>query len=81
MPAQLVPVLEEIIKESIEYGNDYARKRNERYRQAVVNTGSNTVHELAARDRYLWIEAASYIWSLYEDEIGSQLIDAVASHR
>ncbi len=81
MPAQLVPVLEEIIKESIEYGNDYARKRNERYRQAVVNTGSNTVHELAARDRYLWIEAASYIWSLYEDEIGSQLIDAAASHR
>ncbi|MGH1543197.1 MAG: TRAP transporter substrate-binding protein DctP [Arenicella sp.] len=81
MPAQLVPVLEKIIKESIEYGNDYARKRNERYRQAVVNTGSNTVHELAARDRYLWIEAASYIWSLYEDEIGSQLIDAAASHR
>ncbi len=81
IPAELVQVLEDLIRESIEYGNDYARKRNNRYRQAIVNTGGNTVHELAARDRYLWIEAASYIWSQYEDEIGAQLIDAAASHR
>ena len=81
IPKKLVPVLEKVIQESIQYGNDYAKKRNDTYRQAVLNTGNNTVHELAARDRYLWIEEASNIWSLYEDEIGSQLIDAAASHR
>jgi len=79
IPAKVTPVLEKIIQESIEYGNNYSRKRNDAYRQAISNTG--TISELAARDRYLWIEAASQIWALYEDDIGSQLIAAAASHR
>jgi len=81
IPKKLIPTFEKIIQESIDYGNDYARKRNNAYRQAILNTGNSTIHELAVRDRYLWIEAASRVWSLYENEIGAQLIDAAASHR
>ena len=81
MPAKLIPIVEKAIKESIEYGNEYATNKINSYRKIVLNNGNNTVQELAARDRYLWIEEANKIWSLYEDDIGLQLINAAASHR
>ncbi len=81
MPAKLLPIIEKAIKDSIEYGNEYASKKINSYRNIVLNSGSNIVQELAARDRYLWIEEANKIWSQYEDDIGLQLINAAASHR
>lgn len=81
LPKKYVAELKKAIQAAIEHGNQYADSKNRFYRSVVAGSDNTSVSELAARDRYLWIEAANKIWSRYEDDIGSQLIDAAASHR
>ena len=81
MSADVKTIFENLVKQSIWYSNDFIRERNNQYRRIILQNNKNVMHELSASERYSWIETAREIWPLYENEIGSQLIDEAASHR
>jgi len=81
IPEELQPVLKQIIHESIEFGNQKAQETNEQFREDIIAKSNNVIKTLSLEKRYQWIEASRKVWSTYEDEIGTQLINAAASHR
>ena len=81
LPKQYAQTFEKIIQESIRHGNQYSKEKINAYRKIIASSPNMTVRQLPARDRYLWIEKASKLWAIYENDIGSALIDAAASHR
>lgn len=81
LPTELQPVLRQILDESIQYTNKYVKKLNESYKQEVLKNNETIIKELSVGERYVWIEAVRDVWSSYEDEIGTELINAAASHR
>ena len=70
--------LEEILAESLEYGNQIAREKELTDRQDVINKGVSEVYTISDADRLKWVEAMSPIWKRYESEIGRDLLQAAA---
>ena len=80
IPEELQVVLEQIIEDSIKHGNEVAKQLNNRYRNLIANSQSNTVNQLTVDQRNQWVEASRKVWTAYENQIGTQLINAAASH-
>ncbi len=81
IPPELQPVLKNIIKDAISYGNQQAKKLNQSLRKNIIESGAVTIAELSVGERYEWIAAAQEVWKSYENEIGVNLIREASTFR
>ena len=81
LPDDLKVLLEKAMHDAIEYGNEIAAEKVLSDRQAIVDSGLSEVYKLTTDQRQAWTEAVLPIWEQFEDEIGSELIQAAASQR
>ncbi len=81
LPDDLQVLLEKAMKDAIAYGNEVAAEKVLSDRQAIVDSGLSEVYKLTTDQRQAWTEAMLPIWEQFEDEIGSELIQAAASQR
>lgn len=79
MPDDVKPVVEQALREAIQYGNDLAQSIDDEARAKVEASGYSTIHELTPEQRARWVEAMRPVWAQFEDSIGVDLINAAAS--
>ena len=81
LPNDLRIVLEKCMEDAILYANEIARQKVIADRQAIIDTGLATVYPLTVEQRQAWTDAMLPVWRRFENEIGSELIQAAASQR
>ncbi len=81
IPSGIKPVVEKSLKESLEYGNTLAKERALSDRERIIKSGLTKIHLMTLEERKQWVTAMQPVWKSYEDEIGSELIQAAASSR
>jgi len=81
LPDDLRVVLEKSMDDAISYANEIARQKVIADRQAIIDTGLATVYPLTVEQRQAWTDAMLPVWRRFENEIGSELIQAAASQR
>ncbi|WP_432696933.1 TRAP transporter substrate-binding protein [Marinobacterium sp. YM272] len=64
------------LDEAIAYGNQISGEQAAADRQAIIDSGRSEVIEITAEERQQWVDAMKSVWKQFEDEIGSELIDA-----
>lgn len=74
-------VLEQLLKEAIEYGNIVASVKVISDRRGILESGQSEVHALSIDERKEWVKVMQPVWKLYENDIGSGLMQAAASSR
>lgn len=70
-----------LLEEAIRYGNQIAQRKAEQDRLAVIASGTSQVYALTEVQRSHWVKAMRPVWQQFEDQIGSELINAAASQR
>lgn len=81
IPAEIKPTIEKSLAEAIDFGNQIALQKVTEDRQNIVETGKSEIHIMSLDERKAWVTAMQPIWKSYENEIGSELIQAAASAR
>ncbi len=81
MPDEIREVVQTSLDEALAYGNKIAVEKANNDREKVLATGSSNIHTMTVEERKLWTLAMQPVWKSYEDEIGSELIQAAASAR
>ena len=81
IPADIKPTIEKSLAEAIDFGNRIALKKTAEDRQNIVDTGKSEIHIMSLDERKAWVTAMQPVWQSYENEIGSELIQAAASAR
>ncbi|SEG78302.1 TRAP transporter substrate-binding protein [Marinobacterium lutimaris] len=64
------------LDEAIAYGNQISQEQDAADRQAIIDSGRSEVIEITPEERQQWVDAMKPVWKQFEDEIGSDLIDA-----
>ncbi|MGH1542930.1 MAG: DctP family TRAP transporter solute-binding subunit [Arenicella sp.] len=81
MPDDIRGIVEQALSEALDYGNEIAVKKAEEDRRNIVESGMVKLHTMSLDERKAWTKALQPVWKTYEDEIGSDLINAAASSR
>lgn len=81
LPDDIKPEVKKAMDEAIAYGNELARKKANDDRQNIIGSGKSKIHKLTVEERISWVTAMQPVWGAYEDEIGTELIQAAASSR
>ena len=81
LPNDIRPVVEQALADALEYGNQVANEKVVSDRQRILDTNKSEIHIMTLDERKAWVKAMQPVWQTYEDEIGSELIQAAASAR
>ena len=76
LPDDIRETLKQSMDEAIAYGNDIAAKQDLEDRQRIIDSGKTEIIEISAEERQQWINSMKPVWKMFEDEIGSDLLDA-----
>ncbi|HKJ95580.1 MAG TPA: TRAP transporter substrate-binding protein [Gammaproteobacteria bacterium] len=78
--SRLDPDLRKVVRKSVDdaldYGNKLANQLNQEDKQQVIDSGKSKVLELTPEQRAKWVEAMKPVWGQFEDEIGSDVLQA-----
>ncbi len=81
MPDDIRTIVEQALNDALVYANKIAVEKAVSDRQAILDSGLTEVHVMSLEERKVWVKALQPVWKEYEDEIGSELINAAASAR
>ena len=72
-------VIKKSMDEAILFGNKIAEQKSLTDRQTIIDSRRSTVIKLTNKERQQWIETMKPVWRQFEDEIGSDLINAAVA--
>ncbi|MFC1234879.1 MULTISPECIES: TRAP transporter substrate-binding protein [unclassified Vibrio] len=75
LPADVRDQLSKIVMEVTDTRNSESSKVNATNKQNIIDAGG-VVRTLSSEQRQAWVDALKPVWSKYEKDIGSELIDA-----
>ncbi|MGH1539055.1 MAG: DctP family TRAP transporter solute-binding subunit [Arenicella sp.] len=81
IPSEIRPVVEKSLAEALEYGNNVAKEKTISDREKIELSNKTNIHLMTIEERKKWVAAMQPVWKSYENEIGSELIQAAASAR
>lgn len=76
LPADIRPVLEECLKESIAIGNKAAADKDLEDRQTIADSRRTEIITLTDAERAAWVEAMKPVWKKFEDAVGKENLEA-----
>jgi C4-dicarboxylate-binding protein DctP len=76
LPADIRPVLEECLKESIVVGNEAAARKDLNDKQRIIDSKRSEIITLTDEERALWVEAMKPVWKKFEDAVGKENLEA-----
>ncbi len=76
LPDGVRATLKQSMDEAIAYGNDIAARQDLEDRQHIIDSGKTKVITITDAERQQWVDAMKPVWKMFEDEIGSDLLDA-----
>lgn len=76
LPADIRPVLEECLRESIVIGNEAAAAKDLEDRQKIVDSKRSEIITLSEEERLAWVEAMKPVWQQFESAVGKDNLDA-----
>ncbi|GFM36504.1 TRAP transporter substrate-binding protein [Desulfovibrio psychrotolerans] len=76
LPADIRPVLEECLKESIAIGNKAAADKDMEDRQTIADSKRTEIITLTDAEREAWVEAMKPVWKKFEDAVGKENLEA-----
>lgn len=76
LPADVRPVLEECLRESIVIGNEAAAAKDLEDRQKIVDSKRSEIITLSEEERLAWVEAMKPVWQQFESAVGKDNLDA-----
>ncbi len=82
LPADIRPVIEECLKESIAVGNEAAAKKDLEDKQKIIDSKRSEIITLTEAERGQWVEAMKPVWKKFEDAVGKENLEAaIASNK
>lgn len=81
LPLDVKSVVEKSLQEAIEYGNQIALDKVKSDKEKIIATNTSDIHTLTVDERIRWVTAMQPVWRAYENEVGTDLIQAAASSR
>lgn len=82
LPADVRPVLEVCLKESIEIGNKASADKDLEDKQKIIDSKRSEIITLTDEERAAWVEAMKPVWKQFEDAVGKEnLAAAIASNK
>jgi len=79
LPDDVRSELEKIIDEVTTEVNNLANAENETAKQAIIDSGRTEIVQLSPEERAQWVEAMKPVWGEFEDDIGTNYIEAAAA--
>ncbi|WP_105901711.1 TRAP transporter substrate-binding protein [Vibrio gangliei] len=76
LPDDIRSQLEQILEEVTAHVNSEAGALNQKAKQAVIDSGTSEIISLSDDERAQWVDAMKPVWAKFEDEIGSDVINA-----
>lgn len=76
LPADVRPVLEACLKESIELGNKASAEKDLQDKQKIVDSKRSEIITLTEEKRAAWVEAMKPVWKQFEDAVGKENLEA-----
>ena len=76
LPADIRPVLEECLRESIVIGNEAAAAKDLEDRQKIVDSKRSEIITLSEEERLAWVEAMKPVWQKFESAVDKDNLDA-----
>jgi C4-dicarboxylate-binding protein DctP len=76
LPADVRPVLEECLRESIVIGNEAAAAKDLEDKQKIIDSKRSEIITLTDEERAAWVEAMKPVWKQFEDEVGKENLEA-----
>ncbi len=76
LPHDIQREVQNVLSEVTDDVNRIALELNDSYRQEVIDSRSATVRELTAEEQSLWRKELRSVWTQFETEIGTDVIDA-----
>ena len=76
LPDDMRATLKQAMDEAIEYGNRIAADQDREDRQHIIDSAKTEVITITPEERQQWVNAMKPVWQMFEDDIGSDLIDA-----
>jgi C4-dicarboxylate-binding protein DctP len=82
LPADIRPVVEACLKESIELGNKASADKDLEDKQKIIDSKRSEIITLTEAERAAWVEAMKPVWKQFEDAVGKEnLAAAIASNK
>jgi C4-dicarboxylate-binding protein DctP len=82
LPADIRPVLEACLKDSIVIGNEAAAAKDLEDKQKIIDSKRSEVITLTDAERAAWVEAMKPVWKQFEDAVGKDNLEAaIASNK
>ncbi len=82
LPADVRPVVEASLKESIEIGNKASADKDLEDKQKIIDSKRSEIITLTEAERAAWVEAMKPVWKQFEDAVGKEnLAAAIASNK
>ncbi len=76
LPADIRPVIEECLKESITIGNEAAAKKDLEDKQKIIDSKRTEIITLTDAERAAWVEAMKPVWKQFEEAVGKENLEA-----
>lgn len=76
LPADVRPVLEACLKESIELGNKASAEKDLQDKQKIVDSKRSEIITLTEEERAAWVEAMKPVWKQFEEAVGKENLEA-----
>lgn len=76
LPDDIRDQLSSILDEVTEHVNSEAGALNQTAKQAIVDSGTSEIIQLKPEERAEWVTAMKPVWAKFEDDIGSDVIEA-----
>jgi len=81
LPGDLKVVIEQALKDALEFGNNVALQKAQNDRNSILEAGVSNIHIMSLEERKAWVKSMQAVWQQYKDQVGSELIQAAASSR
>ncbi|TVO32874.1 TRAP transporter substrate-binding protein [Vibrio algivorus] len=76
LPDDIRDQLSNILDEVTEHVNSKAGELNQTAKQAIIDAGTSEIIQLKPEERAEWVKAMKPVWDKFEDDIGSDVIEA-----
>ena len=76
LPADIRPVIEACLKESIELGNKASAEKDQQDKQKIIDSKRSEIITLTEEERAAWVEAMKPVWKQFEDAVGKENLEA-----
>ncbi|WP_417883303.1 TRAP transporter substrate-binding protein [Vibrio rumoiensis] len=76
LPDDIRAQLSDILDEVTEHVNSEAGALNQTAKQSIIDSGTSEIIQLTPEERAEWVKAMKPVWAKFEDDIGSDVIEA-----